>query len=396
MIEKMKDWLNKYRSNAKIAQHLPGGMHVLQSSSDPPYRLHLRIEGDGRGLLIINAATILHLNTTAAEYVYHLVHETPEDEIVAEISTRYRVKKKTILSDLSELSKLIDQLIIAPNSNFESILDLEQQLPSAADLSAPYRLDCAVTEIGANSESKQMSASVLRELTTAEWGTILDKAWEAGIPHILFVGGEPTEREDLAALIRRCQENGQVAGLVTDGKKLANTNYLYELLQAGLDHVVIVIDQTPNWGAIASLSYWSEMLEENIVGAVHFTLTADNAEDIETALDQVRQYGIKSISLTAEHQSLTEQLLNLRDSVDHLLLNLVWDLPVPFARNDPITLELARSGEKIPERTAGAIHIGPNGEVKLSRDESDTFGNVLTDSWESIWEKISASQSRSL
>ena len=34
-----------------------------------------------------------------------------------------------------------------------------------------------------------------RELTTDEWGDILDKAWAAGIPHITFTGGEPTLRD---------------------------------------------------------------------------------------------------------------------------------------------------------------------------------------------------------
>ena len=40
-----------------------------------PYRLHLRIEPDGSGLLIVNASTVVHLNHTAAEYAYHLVIE---------------------------------------------------------------------------------------------------------------------------------------------------------------------------------------------------------------------------------------------------------------------------------------------------------------------------------
>ncbi|MCU0373629.1 MAG: hypothetical protein MUE56_10360, partial [Ignavibacteria bacterium] len=50
----------------------------------PPYRLHLRIESDSTGILIINAQTTLHLNQTAAEFAYYLVKKLPEDQVVAQ------------------------------------------------------------------------------------------------------------------------------------------------------------------------------------------------------------------------------------------------------------------------------------------------------------------------
>jgi len=59
-----------------------------------------------------------------------------------------------------------------------------------------------------------------RELNTSEWITILDKSWNAGIPHIIFTGGEPTLREDLPELIMHAEALGQVSGLLTDGLRL--------------------------------------------------------------------------------------------------------------------------------------------------------------------------------
>ena len=53
----------------------PGTYHYLSPQDDPRnYRLHLRVEPDGNGVLIINASTILHLNQTATEYAYYLVN----------------------------------------------------------------------------------------------------------------------------------------------------------------------------------------------------------------------------------------------------------------------------------------------------------------------------------
>ncbi|MFO7624726.1 MAG: hypothetical protein R6V73_10270, partial [Anaerolineales bacterium] len=57
------------------SQPLPPGTYHYQAPPEDPddYRLHLRLEPDGTGLLIINASTVLHLNQTAAEYAYYLV-----------------------------------------------------------------------------------------------------------------------------------------------------------------------------------------------------------------------------------------------------------------------------------------------------------------------------------
>ena len=80
---------------------LPSGIFHYQAPPDSPiqYRLHLRLEPDASGLLIVNASTVLHLNTTAAEYAYHLVKQTPEDQMVKAITNRYRVPRQQALMD---------------------------------------------------------------------------------------------------------------------------------------------------------------------------------------------------------------------------------------------------------------------------------------------------------
>jgi len=75
------------------AQPLPPGIHSYQSPADAksPLRMHLRIEPDGSGLLILNASTVLHLNQTAVEFAYHWIHNTPENEVLRLVTDRYRV-----------------------------------------------------------------------------------------------------------------------------------------------------------------------------------------------------------------------------------------------------------------------------------------------------------------
>ena len=68
---------------------LPAGTHHMQAMHDEkPYRLHLRLHKDGSGLLILNAATVIQLNSTAAEYAYHFIKGTSPDEAAKQVAAR--------------------------------------------------------------------------------------------------------------------------------------------------------------------------------------------------------------------------------------------------------------------------------------------------------------------
>src|SRR3970282_2858128 len=101
----------------------------------------------------------------------------------------------------------IQTLISTADLDPVSFLDFTRDAPHSADLTAPLRLDCALTyRLPAGSAAEYAPAkSVDRELTTAEWRTVLDKAWGAGIPHIIFTGGEATLRADLPGLVAHAE-----------------------------------------------------------------------------------------------------------------------------------------------------------------------------------------------
>src|SRR4030067_3801325 len=97
----------------------------------------------------------------------------------------------------------------------------------------------------------------------------MNKPGQAGIPHIVFTGGEPTLRDDLPKLISHAETNGQVTGLLTDGYRMQNSAYLDSLLQTGLDHLVILLNPIEDkiWTVIQST------LQADISTTVHLTIT---------------------------------------------------------------------------------------------------------------------------
>ena len=367
-----------------IEKPLPPGIFHYQAPPDAPtpYRLHLRLEPDGTGLLIVNASTILHLNQTAAEFAYHLIKQTSEDQLVREISARYRVNRQQALQDFRSLNDRILTLIQTPDLDPEMYLDFERTSPHTEKISAPYRLDCAITYrlIGSNDDSLAPNKRVTRELDTEEWCKIFDIAWNFGIPHIILTGGEPTLRDDLSELIAHTESNGQVVGLLSDGFKLADDSYLQNLLQTGLDHLMFCLkpEDENSWHAL------EHVLSADLFVAVHHTLTPQNAATTGHILDRLANLGVKAISLSASDAALEKSLVEFRNQAANLGLSLIWDLPVPYSHSNPITLETQQ--DNLPEGAGHSwLYIEPDGDVLPAQGINQVLGNILRDPWETLW-----------
>ena len=364
---------------------LPEGVYHMQSplEDEKPFRLHLRLQKDGSGILILNASTVLHLNPSAAEYAFHLIKGSEPLDAARSISARYRIGKTQALQDYNDFVKKIHALIHDTDLDPVSVLGFEQVQPNSAKLSAPLRLDCALTyRLPEGSDPIDApTRRVVRELTTAEWQVVMDKAWVAGIPHIVFTGGEATLRDDLPALIAHAEKVGQVTGLLTDGIKLADSVYLESLLQTGLDHLMIILPITgePNWQAITNA------VQADIFLTVHLTITPNNANTAREMLGKLRKAGVENISLSASELSIKKEVLNLRNYAAEINMRLVSDLPVPFSEAHPLAFEAADDSEP-----AGAgktwLYVEPDGDVLPAQGFAEqVLGNVLTDSWEKIY-----------
>ena len=365
---------------------LPSGMYTYQTpqDSDEQYRLHLRIEEDGSGLLVINASTVLHLNQTATEYAYHFIKQTDLNTVAEKVSKRYRVDKEQVRQDFEDLVDKISTLIDTPDLDPVTYLDIERQEPYATTISAPYRLDCALTYRVGEESHREVSPvdRVDRELTTEEWDAVFHKAFNNGIPHLLFTGGEPTLREDLPDLVLKAEEVGLVTGLLTDGLKLDDDDYLNTLLVNGLDHLMMVFDpENPKeWTVL------EKILAEDLFTTVHLTL--EKGEDLRPHIKMLAKMGTNALSLSTAETELTGELQDLRDFAAAQQLELVWDLPVPYSKNNPVSLELENAENEEPPQGAGKawLYVEPDGDVLPAQGMYEQIlGNMLTDPWKEIW-----------
>jgi len=377
----MTSLLKPFKRLFNSSNAIPAGIYHYQSPPDDQrnYRLHLRMDQTGDGILIVNASTILHLNQTAAEYAFYLVNNTPPDQVAQKMSSRYQVQPVKARQDYLDLSERIQTLVESPDLDPVTFLDFERRLPFSSSLTAPFRLDCALTY---RLNSQPDSAPVERvghELTTQEWSTILTKAWEIGIPHIIFTGGEPTLREDLPELIQHAENLGQVSGLLSDGMKLVDAKYLGLLLQSGLDHLMIILqpEDGASWEAV------EKSMVEDLSVTVHLTIRESNQAIISENLSRLQRLGVEKISLSVIDASLAPELQLARDQVAALGLELVWNIPVPYSALHPVAME---ANDALIEGAGKAwLYIEPDGDVRPAQGDPKLLGNFLHDPWKKIW-----------
>jgi len=374
-----------FPSKPRIRPLVPGVYHSMVAEEDAaPYRLHLRIEADEQAVLIVNAATILHLNATAALHALAIVQGKSIDEAVNVVTDHYNVSKQQAREDQLALREQI--LTIATQPDIDPVLyfDLNRSDPLSVPPSAPYRADLALTyRLDEEGTLDPLAGKrVDRELSTGEWKSILAKLWEVGVPHVTFTGGEPSLHPDLAALIAHAEALGQVTGLLTNGLRFSDPAYVDKLSNAGLDHILLTWNPDDP-GFKAKLE---NALDSDIFTAVHLTLTQDNLASAQAFLQTCTGMELTAISLSiADHSdALKAALQELRDLAAELGLDLIWDLPAPYSASNPISLEL----EEAPQGAGRAwLYIEPDGDILPAQGINQVLGNLLSDSWEAVWQR---------
>ena len=369
------------------AKPVPAGIYHYQTPQDAElqYRMHLRVGQDGEGLLILNASTILHLNQTAVEYAYLLIQNSPLEKAAQNISDRYQITRNEARSDFLDFKDKIYTLLEVPDLDPVSFLEMSREDPYTGASAAPYRLDCAITYQLPAEENPDLAPvrRVDRELTTGEWLKIIDEAWDFGIPHLIFTGGEPTIREDLLTLIAHAEKNGQVTGLLTNGYKLLDDKYRKELLQSGLDHLLFLLSpgSENSWKALKTI------LDEDLHTTVHITISPEIITNLPSIIKDAKKLGSNAISLSVsspESSLLLQALADAQTIAAEADIPLKWDLPVPYSNHNPISIELESNQSHPPGAGKAWFYVEPDGDLLPAQGINQVLGNLRENNWNEI------------
>jgi hypothetical protein len=145
--------------------------------------LQLRVEHDRRGIMVINANTVLHLNQTATAFAYYFMQGLPEREVLDNIRKIYKVNQETAKVDYEKIINTISTLAKTEKIDPITFLEIEREEPFSYQYSAPLRMDAALTfhcqndcihcYAGGPHESP--------ELSTEQWRLVIYKLSEIGV-----------------------------------------------------------------------------------------------------------------------------------------------------------------------------------------------------------------------
>lgn len=393
--------------------------HYLRENEGEKSRIHLRMDPDGHGTLMVNASRIMHLNPTAALMTWLILEEKPLKERLKEITSRFAVSKKTAEADLLSLNAQLEELIRPDGACPIHELDLDTTMPFSARPSAPYRMDLAITYRCNNdcahcynlvhpnpSSPEQEGVGAQGELKTEDWKRIIDRTWELGIPHVVFTGGEPTLRRDLPELIAYAEANGQITGLNTNARRLSDERFIQELLEAGLDHVQITVESCDSEvhdsmvrarGAFKqTIQGLKNALATRLYVMTNTTMLRTNVHTIPDTLDFLADLGVPTVGLNAliysghgltvgaglPESDLFPLLETARAKTQAYGQKLIWYTPTQYCHFDPMQLDLGIKG-----CTAALYNmcVEPDGAVLPCQSYYQPLGNLLCDPWDSIW-----------
>lgn len=380
----MTSILSRLLPPATTPEPIRAGLYHALAPQDAarPYRLHLRVEADGSGILIVNAATVLHLNASATEHALHMIEGKSAEATARAVASRYRVSRRRALADHQTFRARILTIATTPEIDPVLFLGMDRTDPYPENLTAPYRIDLALTyrTTPGAAPDPRVRRRVDRELTTEEWERVLDNCWQAGIPHVTYTGGEPTLRDDLVELIGHTQKLGQVSGLLTDGRRLTDASYLSALSQAGLDHILVTLDPSDP----ASMGGLKAAIASDIYTAAHITLSPVTIPDAAALLEELASLPLPAVSISASQETpeLVARLGEARAAAARLGISLIWDLPAPYSALNPMALELER-----PVHGAGRafLYVEPDGDVLAGQGADRVLGNMLRDDWPAVW-----------
>lgn len=368
----------------------------------------MRIDSDGSGILLVNANQVIHLNPTATFMAQLFLDELPKDISIKKIVKQFNVDPEIALSDFSELSLQLQELIRPDGACPVHDLTLDIIPPFSSKPSAPYRMDLALTYRCNNDCAHCYNARPRNfpEQDTDYWKKILDHIWEIGIPHVVFTGGEPTLRDDLPDLISHAEELGLITGLNTNGRRLSDSEYVQQLVIAGLDHVQITLESHDPiiHNQIVRAKYAWEQTVSGVKNALasplyvmtNTTLLQSNSLFLKETLNFLAKIGVKTVGLnalihaghgktvgTGLDETELEPLLDIaRKLTEEKQQKLIWYTPTQYCKFDPMSLELGVKG-----CTAALYNmcIEPDGGVIPCQSYYHQLGNFLVDSWSSIW-----------
>lgn len=388
----MKDFLNRLlflRPPGATLPTAPGLYHIMHEVEGKYTRFHVRVEGDSSGMLIANATAAARLSPTGVLIARKVLDGADDEVILRELATHFRdAAPDRMRNDIQQVRNLVGRLANPGDSH--PIINFEDPSlsPRPANLIAPWQANVPLAA------PEQMLP-------------LLDRLWEVGIPHVMILAPTNLDVSALLRAIERAEDIGMIAGVRGRGSDLQPVTLLRDMAMAGVDYITLpyasaqadIHDELYGIGDYTTTNQViTALLEYEVCPVAEVPLIEITVPGLHSTLDTLVAMDVRNVSffaIAAPNESQPDQrsgaltasallqVATLIEEMAHdLVVRYIWQPPV--LRN--AALPLAVQVQQGP-RCSGevAVRVEPDGSVIPPRGAYRSAGNVLHDSWDSIW-----------
>ncbi|NBD35482.1 MAG: hypothetical protein GVY30_05735 [Chloroflexi bacterium] len=367
----------------------PGLYHAMEEADGMYTRFHLRVERDGSGLLIANAAAAAQLSPSGAVIAKGLLEGHDEAKILDRLRSYFEGGAEgQMRADIAQVTGLIRQITHPHDAYPLFTLNDAAFSPYEAQLIAPLQATVPLAD-------------------PTRMSPLLRRLWEVGIPNITVLVPEEFERGDLIRAIELAEDLGMIAGVRGRATDLWEEDLLQDVMMAGVDHVTVLYAATDpalhdalcgegDHAAATDLFDWLEAHE--ICAIAEMPLTQRTAQELKATVEEMAKLGVDNIAFVAyvltegspsdESEALAMAALpqleaRVEEAATRTQMRFLWVPPMPRRPEIPLAAQV-RQGPRCAEDTA--VRVEPNGEIIPSRGPIQSVGNILKDDWKTIWQ----------
>ena len=355
----------------------PLGFYTYHTPEEDPlqYRLHLRVLPDETGILIVNATSILRLNPTGTYIAWLKMRGMSEREIVELSLQRYQVEEAALEHDLQvfnqEIIHIINNPDQAPNLADTGFDSLSTEAPSDVAL----RVNLCLTD------RWEEQAGADEELSTEQWKMIIQKVFDAGIPQVIFIGGEPTLRSDLVDLLSFTEQLGMVSGLLSASPRLyQDPDYLDTLLNSGLDHLILEFDPESN----QDIKLLQPIFDQDLFTCIRFPVHYHS--ELFAWTKALVAAGANAFSFYAAELDAHDQSAHLNQQLTNHNIQIEYDLPSLFYPG--LTQQAKLFSPEVSGQEPVYYTVMPDGRVTPQDFPGHNLGSLITTDWHELIVKL--------
>lgn len=358
-----------------------------------PTRFHLRIDPDGRGLLLANAAEAAYLSPVGVRMARGILEERAEEEIVSGVMQSFPgAPESQVQADLAAVQELIADLS-EPGDNYPvSNLTDPRFSEWQRQLAAPLRADVEQCELD-------------------RFKQLIRRLWDAGIPHAAIQTDPAGDVAQLVLLVEAAEDIGMICGLRTVAGWLGSgessgPQVIEACAMAGLDHLDLLFvchdraehDATcgeGDYAAFVAAVKQAQALELAVVAQV--PLIDANLADLDEMMGRLQELGVTNIvgfaiacpdedeaadaSGALPARALPQVATTFIELAESTQARYLWAPPVRFDSARGLAEQVLAGPRTSADIT---IRVRADGTVLPPRG-AQAAGNLLADAWADIW-----------